>query len=133
MMGSNEPFLHWLPFSRAPLSPGWALLIALLRAQSLPISTVQVVQVKVDWGDKTTPWDLLYSILKWGDSAQAAWYTAPGASPAVVCAHGLVRCRPPQLQQHPHYHLSSQTYHNFRDDTNRALLHWSEFDETVRT
>lgn len=38
----------------------------------------------MDWGDKSTPWDLLFSVFKWADAAQAAWYQAPGMPAAVT-------------------------------------------------
>ena len=44
----------------------------------------QKTKIIVDWGDRCTTWDLLYSLLKWGDSGQAAWYRAPNMPAAVA-------------------------------------------------
>eukprot|EP00040_Diaphanoeca_grandis_P019381 m.102276 g.102276 ORF g.102276 m.102276 type:complete len:337 (+) comp27398_c0_seq2:196-1206(+) len=37
----------------------------------------------VDWSDKTTPWDLLFSILKWCDGQAGNWFNAPNMPEAV--------------------------------------------------
>jgi len=37
----------------------------------------------VDWNDKSTPWDLQYSILKWCDGQAGNWFHAPNMPAAV--------------------------------------------------
>eukprot|EP00039_Didymoeca_costata_P003621 m.68730 g.68730 ORF g.68730 m.68730 type:complete len:137 (-) comp11995_c0_seq1:792-1202(-) len=46
-------------------------------------STFPKKKLKIDWNDTSTPWDLMYSVLKWGDTAAGQWYVEPGMPAAV--------------------------------------------------
>jgi len=51
--------------------------------------TIPRTTFSVDWGEKSTPWDLFHSLLNWGDSGQAIWYCSPAMPEVVKTMHGV--------------------------------------------